>query len=79
MRLNLPIQNVIDRRVVIEPFRQRKPAIGPDGTLRGFLEVGGEFGGVPGDPPPWQRRVPYVDPVAAAPGAAFVLAMLGAL
>lgn len=78
MRLNLPIQTVIDRRVPYEPFRQRQPAISSDGILEGFHETGGEFGSLPGDPPPWQHKIPYVDPVAAVPGA-FLLAVLGAL
>jgi|KBSSwiStaDraftv2_1062776.scaffolds.fasta_scaffold3761104_2 hypothetical protein len=79
MRSRLPIQNVIDRSTPLEPFRQRVPAVAADGVLDGFIEVGGEYGSLPGDPATWQRRLPFIGSPVGGPEAALALAVLGAL
>ena len=57
MQLNLPSQTVIDRRIFYEPFFIEIP-IYDDGVLQEVIrtEVGGDFGGLPGDPSPVIRR-----------------------
>lgn len=59
MRLNLPVQRPIDRRVTYEQFMERKPIIDPNsGELLEVLVVplGGNYGDHhPGDPS-WFRH-----------------------
>jgi hypothetical protein len=57
VQLNLPSQAVIDRRTLYEPFFIEIP-IYDGGILQEVIrtEVGGDFGGLPGDPSPVIRR-----------------------
>ncbi|MGH4003113.1 MAG: hypothetical protein ACRDSO_03240 [Pseudonocardiaceae bacterium] len=58
MQLNLPNQTIIDRRRVYESFFIEIRVTDDDGTLLEVVrtEVGGDFGGLPGDPSPVIRR-----------------------
>ena len=58
MQLNLPNQTVIDRGTLYEPFFIEIRITDDDGILLEVLrtEVGGDFGGLPGDPSPVIRR-----------------------
>jgi hypothetical protein len=56
--LDLPVQVAIDRSVPYAPFVVEK-RVEAGGTLLEILleEPGGSYGSLPGDPPPWSRRV----------------------
>lgn len=58
VKLNLPNQTVIDRRTLYQPFFLEIPIINDDGQLEEIFltEVGGDYGGLPGDPSPVIRR-----------------------
>jgi hypothetical protein len=77
VQLNLPNQTVIDRRTLYEPFFI-KTRIVRNGILEEVVltEVGGDFGGLPGDPSPVIRRDALVWGCGLLTGAAAARCML---
>ena len=60
--LDLPVQSAVDRAVPYEPYFVEKRIVDNGKLVEVLLEeVGGSFGPLPGDPPPWSRRVDVGD------------------